>query len=306
MADEQRPPGSPHERPAGAGGRGEGSRAAAEGGPAGGAGPADGAGPAGGAGPAAATGPADGTGPAGEPGRLLADLARLRRQARTARHGYWFPLVLFGLLMCGAAPLYVAAPAPLGWSGGYRTGRGPLLLGGSPVGGNGFYIGWYWAAALVGGYLLTVIWYRWHSRRAGVATPARSYLTVGVVLTVLVLVIPPLTSGVPALAWVWLPLGDVWIRGTLAFLIIAAGLWVLARAERSRALAVIALVYTGAALLSSLYNVENIAFRLGWNPGRSAFAWQLTALPNVLLPAAVLLVAGCAAFLVQRTRRAAV
>ncbi len=65
----------------------------------------------------------------------------------------------------------------------------------------------------------------------------------------------------------------------------------------------IALIYTGAALLSSLYNVENIVFRLGWNP-RGTFAWQLTALPNVLLPAAILLVAGFAAFLVQRTRRA--
>jgi hypothetical protein len=286
VADEQRTQGSPPERPPGTGGREEGSRAAAEGGPAGKAGPAYEA------------------GPAGEPGRLLADLARLRRQARTARHGYWFPLVLFGLLTCGAAPLYAAAAAPHDLSSADATGRGPLLLSGSLPGGDAFYIGWYWAAALVGGYLLTVIWYRRHSRRVGVATPARSYLVVGVVLTVLVLVIPPLTLGVPALAWVWLPFGDVWVRGTLAFLIIAIGLWVLARAERSRALAVIALVYTGAALLSSLYNVENIAFRLGWNPGRSAFAWQLTALPNVLLPAVILLGAGCAAFLVQRTRRA--
>ena len=94
----------------------------------------------------------------------------------------------------------------------------------------------------------------------------------------------------------------MWIRGTLAFLIIAIGLWVLARAERSRALAAVALVYTGAALLSSLYNVENIVFRLGWNP-RGTFAWQLSALPNVLLPAAILLAAGCCAFLAQRTRR---
>ena len=77
-----------------------------------------------------------------------------------------------------------------------------------------------------------------------------------------------------------------------------------ARAERSRALAVIALAYTGAALLSSLYNMENLVFRLGWNPGRSAFAWELTALPNVLLPAAVLLAGGCGAFLAQRARRA--
>jgi hypothetical protein len=210
---------------------------------------------------------------------------------------------LFGLLTCGAAPLYVAAAGPWDLSGAYATERAPLLLNGFLPGGDGFYIGWYWAAALAGGYLLTVAWYRWHARRAGVATPARGYLITGVVLTVLVLVIPPLTMVVPALSWIWLPFGDVWIRGTLAFLIIAAGLWMLARAERSRALAVIALVYTGAALLSSLYNVENIVFRLGWNP-RGTFAWQLTALPNVLLPAVILLVAGCVAFLVQRGGKA--
>jgi len=44
-------------------------------------------------------------------------------------------------------------------------------------------------------------------------------------------------------------------------------------------------------------------FRLGWNP-RGTFAWQLTALPNVLLPAVILLVAGCSAFLVQRGGKA--
>jgi len=253
--------------------------------------------------PAGGPGPAGGAGPAGEPGRLLGDLARLHRQTRTARHAYWFPLVLFGLLTCGAAPLYVAAAAPRDTSGALATGRGPLLLNGFLPGAGGFYIGWYWAAALAGGYLLTVVWYRWHARRAGVATPARGYLITGVVLTVLVLAIPPLTVKVPGLWRVWLPFGDVWIRGTLAFLIIAIGLWVLARAERSRALAVIALVYTGAALLSSLYNVENIVFRLGWNP-RGTFAWQLTALPNVLLPAVILLVAGCSAFLVQRGGKA--
>jgi hypothetical protein len=298
VAGHQGSPESPRERPAGTGGQEDGSRAAGEAVPAGGAGRAGEPGPAGG------PGPGGGAGPAGEPGRLLGDLARLRRQARAARHAYWFPLVLFGLLTCGAAPLYVAAAAPQDTSGALATGRGPLLLNGFLPGGGVFYIGWYWAAALAGGYLLTVAWYRWHARRAGVATPARGYLITGVVLTVLVLAIPPLTVKVPGLWRVWLPFGDVWIRGTLAFLIIATGLWVLARAERSRALAVIALVYTGAALLSSLYNMENIVFRLGWNPGRSAFAWQLTALPNVLLPAAILLVAGCTAFLVQRTRRA--
>jgi hypothetical protein len=273
VAEDQGSPASPEERPSGTGRQQDSSRAAAE------------------------------AGPAGEPGPLLTDLARLRRQARAARHAYWFPLVLFGLLTCGAAPLYVAAAAPLSASGTYTAGAGPILLGGMPIGASAFYIGWYWVVALVGGYLLTLLWYRRHSRRAGVWTPARGYLITGVVLTILALAIPPLTRRLHFLGLVWLPLGDVWIRGTLAFLIIATGLWVLARAERSRALAVIAFIYTGAALLSSLYNVENILFRLGWNPGRSAFAWQLTALPNVLLPAAVLLVAGCAALLARRIRR---
>ena len=56
------------------------------------------------------------------------------------------------------------------------------------------------------------------------------------------------------------------VRGTFPFVIIAVGLWALAWAERSRALAVIAAVYTGTARLASLYNVESLLFRLGWNP----------------------------------------
>jgi hypothetical protein len=244
-------------------------------------------------------------GPAAEPGRLLTDLAGLRHHARAARHAYWFPLLLFGVLTCAAAPLYVIG-GPTG-SGAYPVAAVPLVLGGALISGNGFLLGWYWAIALTGGYLVTLLWYRRHARRAGVATPARGYLITGIALTVIAAVLPPL-SAVPAfrfLAVAWLLPADLWIRGTLAFLIIAAGLWVLARAERSRVLAVIALVYTGAALLASLYNVENILFRLGWNPGNSNLDWRLTALPGILLPAAVLLAGGLAALLVQRRRERA-
>ena len=97
--------------------------------------------------------------------------------------------------------------------------------------------------------------------------------------------------------------GDLVVRSTFPFIIIAAGLWALAWAERSRALAAIAAVYSGAALLASLYNVENLLFRLGWNPGPGD--GDLTSLPNVLLPALVLLAAGAGAFAVQQRKRAA-
>ncbi len=72
----------------------------------------------------------------------------------------------------------------------------------------------------------------------------------------------------------------------------------LARAERSWALAVIAALYTAAATLVSLYNVENVLFRWGWNPSRM----DLTVLPGVLLPAVILLVAGLGALAAQRLR----
>ncbi len=128
-------------------------------------------------------------------------------------------------------------------------------------------------------------------------------------LTALALVIPPL-SQVPSPHWLsWLQHlqvlwpGDLMVRGTFPFVIIAVGLWALAWAERSRALAVIAAVYTATALLASLYNVENLLFRLGWNPAPGD--WDLTSLPNVLLPALVLLAAGAGAFAVQRRHRTA-
>jgi hypothetical protein len=95
--------------------------------------------------------------------------------------------------------------------------------------------------------------------------------------------------------------GDLVVRGTFPFVIIAAGLWVLAWAERSRALTLIAAVYTATALLASLYDIENVLFRLGWNPAGND--WRLTSLPNVLLPALVLLAAGAGAFAVQRRHR---
>ena len=153
------------------------------------------------------------------------------------------------------------------------------------------YLPVYWLAAIAAGLTMTYLWYWRRGRQVGLVTPARGFMITGVVVSLLVLVLA--TAGL-------LP-GDLTARGTLPFLIIAAGLGTLARAERSRALLVVAAVYTGTALLASLYNIENVLFRLGWNPAPGQ--WQLTSLPNVLLPALVLLAAGIAAFMVQRRAR---
>lgn len=236
---------------------------------------------------------------------LLGEMRALRRQARAARHAYWFPLILFGLLTCASVPFYIQPQPPQGSGGVVIYGNGPSLpfLGGSP-GLVDSYVGLYWIAALVGGLLLTQLWYWWHARRIGLQTPARGYLITTAVLAVLAVVIPPLSQMrsphwlrfMHRLQVLW-P-GDLVVRGTFPFLIVAVGLLALAWAERSRALAVAAVIYTGAALLASLYDVSNIIYRLGWNIPPSD-----ESLPNVLLPAAVLLVAGAGAFAVQRRHR---
>src|SRR5205823_110427 len=99
---------------------------------------------------------------------------------------------------------------------------------------------------LVTGYVATLFWYRRHGRRTGVQTPARGFTITGVTLACLAFLGPLFAAELPLPSWAsLLPAGDLWIRGTFAFLIAAVGLWILAWAERSRALAVIALVYTG-------------------------------------------------------------
>jgi hypothetical protein len=239
--------------------------------------------------------------PASEP-ELLREMRELRRQARAARHAYWFPLVLFGVLTCASIPLY-HGPAVLGQGAVVTASRipalWPFLSGDSPL--VSAFLGYYWLVALLGGLLLTLVWYRWHARRTGLQTPARGYLITTAALTLAAIAIPPLAllrgpswlRFLHRLAVLW-P-GDLTVRGTVPFLIIAAGLLVLAWAERSRALAVIAVLYTGAALLASLYDVENLTARFGWNPPLGE-----QSLPNLLLPAVVLLVAGAGAFVVQR------
>jgi hypothetical protein len=235
-------------------------------------------------------------------------MAALRRQARTARHAYWFPLVLFGLLTCASFPFYLRSTGPSSGVGLLASlsdpgGKWLPFFGGTPGAEYGG-LAYYWLAALLGGLLATLVWYRWHARRAGLATPARGYIISTAVVMVAAVVIPPL-SLVRSPHWLRFlhPLRDLWpgdliIRGTFPLVIIAAGLLVLAWAERSRALAITAASCVPLALLESLYNMGNIAYRLGWSPS-AAVAPLLNVLPSGLF----LLVAGMAAFLWQRHRR---
>ncbi len=99
--------------------------------------------------------------------------AQALANSRARRAAYWFPLALFGLIVAVSVPLHAAgqgtAPSPGGWvayapltqsvssSSAYNSSLSVLVYRGS----GPFEVpeGWYWAAALTGAFLLTMLWY---------------------------------------------------------------------------------------------------------------------------------------------------
>ena len=247
---------------------------------------------------------------AARPGELLGEVRAIRRRARLARHAYWFPLVVFGLLICASVPfylppsrskfvrlphshrlvrasLYLVPPGPRFLQSGYLGGFGILSSRGTA---------YYWLGAMLFGIAATVLWYRWRGNRVGLRTPARGYLITGLIIVALALLIPLAGRGGGML--LIMP-GDLVVRGTFPFVLIGLGLCFLAWAERSAGLAVIATVYLALALLASLYDIQNVFYNwFGVSLGPTAGS-----LPNVLLPALVLLLAGAGAWVVQRRYR---
>jgi len=87
------------------------------------------------------------------------------------------------------------------------------------------------------------------------------------------------------------------INGYAALVIIAAALLVLAWVERSVLLAVVGGLFTAAALLVNLYEVQNVFYRLGWRAGWND---QVSTLQVMLLPGIILIVGGMVAIIRER------
>jgi hypothetical protein len=241
----------------------------------------------------------------GDAAALLVEVRSLRRRTRLARHAYWFPLVLFGVLTCASIPFYIAPqwlslPLVVGirrpglLDSPYLGAQSLLVRSGLPL---------YWLVALLVGVAATAFWYRWHGRRVGLRTPSRGYLITGLALLVAAMLIPVIAEYAPhrpgqASVFLYLIPGDLVNRGTFPFVIIAIGLCVLAWAERSIALAIVAAAYLSLSLVASLYDLVNVLWRLGWTLNAAD-----QALPNVVLPALVLLLSGAGAWAVQRRQR---
>jgi hypothetical protein len=241
---------------------------------------------------------------------LLTEVGSLSQRVRADRHGFWFPLTLFGLLTLLSSPLYWqyarTLPAlhcqrqPDGGQICTRVGKlisGGALNAGYWTNGLGQWVTYYWVGALVVGYVATVLFYRQRARSVGVSQRVWPAVIVG--LGILGLAVWANDVGYSNESQ-FLVSGDVWVRGTVSLIILSLGLVVLALLERSVWYVSYSLGFVGIALLSSLYNVSNLFDRLGI--GRP-FDGSAQALPNVLLPAAYLLFGGFACWVHQHDAR---
>lgn len=229
--------------------------------------------------------------------RLLEDLEGLRRTTRRRRQAYWFPLVLFGLLLCGAAPLFVRMDVPCEGSC-YVPASGPSWLRGL---GDGV-LGVYWLAALVLGTALTALWYASFGAGSGLRTRVRGPVVTWLLGTVLLLGVATVAT---AATWLGALLWPAVVRQDAALLVVAAGLLVLARLERSRSLLAVALAVAGLAVLDAYYNPENLLFRLLHVLGvaDASMPFRSAAALDVLVPGVLLLAAGAAALATSPRRR---
>jgi hypothetical protein len=231
-------------------------------------------------------------------GDALEEAKNWRSRTRAVRHGYWFPLVMFGLLTLAAAPLFWVKETSLCPHGevtctGSVTG-GPL---GNPFAQSplnvelGRWISLYWVLMVPLGYVATVFYYRQRARRTGVAGRVWPAVIVGLALWVLIL------GSFESRGWLHLPGHPTWGfpvpilllqgRGLDPLLVIGIGVGILAWLERSWASAVFAAMFFALALLANLYDLQNQVYRLGWHlPAGAGY------LPNVVLPGLFLLAGG--------------
>ncbi len=212
---------------------------------------------------------------------------RVRPRPRLYRNGHWFASVVFGVVILGSIPFYVRSTPP-------GLGRATLFgraFEGWPASPLARWSTMYWALGIAVGFATVVASYHLRARRNGVQGRLWPAVVVGLVLLGLAMWVNSAWGAGPR---------DFWIRGTSVLVVIAVGLLVLSGLERSRPFVAFVLGFFGLALLSCLYTIVNVFFRLGIG---APFMGN-GALPNLVVPGAYLVVGGLVFFALKGRRLA--
>ncbi|MFI7426956.1 hypothetical protein ACIBPB_08220 [Micromonospora sp. NPDC049836] len=224
------------------------------------------------------------------PQELLATVRDLTRRVRAAQRGTWFPLLVFATITLLAIPVYRYAPY-VDVFDACRSGPRQMVCP-AP---NPAELG-YWTVALLLAYAAIAAFYVRQSRARGLGTPVRPYVVAGVALAVLMTAVSIWLTFHPLLPPPADPAADpappevgpaAWLVNGLTGPLAAIGLALLALAWVERHWALLA--YTLGFLAIGLVQGNRVI--------HSSSPWFF--LPNLLVPAAVLLL-GAAAFALFR------
>jgi hypothetical protein len=196
----------------------------------------------------------------GEARAVLDEVVRLRAQTRRERQAFWFPLLVFALVVLISAWFYPPRSA-LGVAAESDSGVPAAMLGGQLSSRSSAPV--YWLIAIPAGYLLTAAYYLWRARRRGVVSPWRIWALSGVGLFALVVFLVQYS-------WGFLP-GDLAVRGLLPLLAIAVGFAVLAATHRSLEFGIFAALFFALALTANLYDMSNLTERVGIRDGQGVY-----------------------------------
>ena len=268
---------------------------------------------------------------------VLGDVELLRTRVKNERHGFWFALVLFGILTLGSLGFYwqrlsggisslhcpglgtksVHCIATIAGTSqkvevistcvkGARSCSGLVLSlsGGNPsqmnwlnpgfnLNQSGQWLTLYWSLALIIGFTAVFVFYQHRASITGLRVKSWPAVVIGfgvLALAILFNAVLQPSGGTLLLS------GDLWVRGTTPILIMSFGLLALAVLERSIAYMIYALGFIGVALLATLYDVVNFFDWLGIGAPFQGGAHEF---PNILLPAAYLLLGGFVTWAVQ-------
>ena len=230
--------------------------------------------------------------PGDPPDALIDHISQLRRQARARSRGAWLPLVVFALLTLASTLLYRQPfyTVPAGGGGGYGL-EFPNYAGLPWSQRSALLSIAFWLVLAPLCYLGCALWYHWRAERSGVSLRWQTWVWAGLGLFgVLVVAMVGQRLG-------WLRLPDGPSSGGMLYapssalsplLAIALGLLVLARVERSRGVAVTAVLYGGLATVMNLYGLGQIPPWIMPPLGGSQDAF-VAAGPNLILLASTLL-----------------
>lgn len=268
---------------------------------------------------------------------LLGDVELLRSRVRNQRHGFWFALIIFGVLTLGSLGFYwqrlggaisllncpglgqrtVHCIATIAGTSqrvkvvstcvkvakscssfvytvsGHSTTSAGWLNPGFNLNNSGEWLSWYWTAALVVGFTAVFAFYRIRGTRLGLRLSTWPAVATGLGALAVAITV---NIGLQPTYAPWLSTGNLWFRGTAPILIVALGILVLAILERSAAYVAYALGFVAVALVAALYDVVNLFNWLGIGAPFQSGAQEF---PNLLLPAAYLLLGGFVVWAVQ-------